>query len=40
MATGTPYPQDLADQSVVVIGASSGIGLATARQVCGAAAGS
>lgn len=33
MATGTPYPQDLADQSVVVIGASSGIGLATARQV-------
>ncbi|MFJ7104939.1 SDR family oxidoreductase [Streptomyces albogriseolus] len=33
MATGTPLPQDLADQSVVVIGASSGIGLATARQV-------
>ncbi len=33
MATGTPLPQLLADQCVVVIGASSGIGLATARQV-------
>ncbi|MFC8439500.1 SDR family oxidoreductase [Streptomyces erythrogriseus] len=33
MATGTPHPQDLADRTVVVIGASSGIGLATARQV-------
>ncbi|MGA5413700.1 SDR family oxidoreductase [Streptomyces pseudogriseolus] len=33
MTPGPPLPQDLADQSVVVIGASSGIGLATARQV-------
>ncbi|MFC9112752.1 MULTISPECIES: SDR family oxidoreductase [Streptomyces] len=32
MASDAPLPRDLAGQTVVVIGASSGIGLATARQ--------